>query len=281
MRFARLAIIWLGRKFARGAGCASSRQNFSEVKGLAIGQLGNLLTATEPIGDENRGWAGGFDGREKALIGDSFRDLKFASFEAKWAGHSAATGLDELDIGSGLAKQRDFAGRAAEDGFVMAVAVNENLSVRERAGGKFRHAIGELAGIGEPVGIGKPVGEEKDLLAETLGAGIVGEQFRQLIFEDAGATGLKKDERNPRLNLRRHAVENAREIGPGGVKKTEVVERAAAADVSAGNLDLKSCRDENSLRGRERLRMIVVVPGVGPQQDHLRWGRLLDEICGG
>ena len=121
------------------------------------------------------------------------------------------------------------------------MAVNENLSARERAGGKFRRVIGEPVGIGEPVRIGKPVSEEKDLLAEALGAGIVGEQFRQLVFEDAGATRLKKDEWNPRLNLRRHAVENAREIGPSGVEKAEVVEWAAAADVSAGNLDLKSC----------------------------------------
>ena len=128
--------------------------------------------------------------------------------------------------------------------------------------------------------VGKPVGEEKDLLAEALGTGIVGEQFRQLIFEDAGATRLKKDERNPGLNLRRHAVENAREIGPSSIEKTEVVERAAAADVSAGNHNLKSCLTEYCLGGRERLRMVVVVPGIGPE-NYLRWSGLLDKICGG
>ncbi len=186
------------------------------------------------------------------MIGNSLRDLKFASFKAERTGHSAAAGLDEFDIGSGLTKQRDFAGRAAEDGFVMAVAVNENLSARETAGGKFGRMIGE------------PVGEEKDLLAKTLGTRIVGEQFRQLIFKDAGATRFKKDERSTRLNLQRHAIENAREIGPSGVEKTEVVEWAAAADVSARNLDLKSCLTQYCLGGRERLRMVVVVPGVGP-----------------
>src|ERR1700722_3345798 len=122
----------------------------------------------------------------------------------------------------------------------MAGAGNENRSAREPAGGKFGGGIGEPVRIEEPVGIEDPIGEEKDLSAEALGIGVVGEQFRQLIFEDAGAARLKKDKRNPRLNLRCHAVENAREIGPSRIEKTEVVKGAAAADVSSRNLDLKS-----------------------------------------
>src|SRR5580698_6585130 len=80
---------------------ASLRQDFSEVNGLAKGQLSNLLTATETIGYENRVWAGGLHGGEQALIGDGLGDFKFAGFEAERAGHSAAAGLDEFDIGSG------------------------------------------------------------------------------------------------------------------------------------------------------------------------------------
>src|ERR1700685_234638 len=66
---------------------ASLGQDFSEVNGLARGQLSNLLTATETIGDKNRGWAGGSYGGEQALVGDGLRDFKFAGFEAKRASH--------------------------------------------------------------------------------------------------------------------------------------------------------------------------------------------------
>ena len=91
----------------------------------------DLLAATEAIGNQNRGRAGGLHGGEQTLIGDGLRDFKFSGFKAERAGHAAAAGLDEFDLGAGFAKQRDFAGRAAEDGLVMAMAVDENLRAGE------------------------------------------------------------------------------------------------------------------------------------------------------
>ena len=114
---------------------------------------------------------------------------------------------------------------------------------------------------------GEPVGKQPDLLAQALGSRIVGKEFEQLVLEDAGAAWLKKDERQPGIDLRSHAVENTREIGAGSGEKAEVVEWTAAADVAAWDFDLKSGLAEDSLGGGERLRMVVVVPGVGPQQD--------------
>src|SRR5271170_3918374 len=102
-------------------------EKFSKMEGLAVGQLRNLLAATEAVGNDDGGWPGGLDGGEQALVGDDLRDFKFAGFEAEGAGHSTATGLDWLDRGACFAQQRDFAGRTAEDGLVVAVAMNQNV----------------------------------------------------------------------------------------------------------------------------------------------------------
>ena len=115
------------------AAAAGARQDFSEVEGLDVGELIDLLAATEAVGDDDGGGAGGLDGGKQAVVGDGPRDLEFVGFEAEGAGHAAAAGLDGLDRGAGLAEERDFAGRAAEDGFVMAVAVKENVRALEAA----------------------------------------------------------------------------------------------------------------------------------------------------
>jgi len=104
------------------------------MEGLARGQLRDLLAATEAVGDQDGGWASGLNSGQQALVGDDFGDFKFAGFEAEGTGHSAASGLDGLDRCASLAQERDFAGRAAKDGFVMAVAVKENMRALEAAG---------------------------------------------------------------------------------------------------------------------------------------------------
>ena len=247
-------------------------KKFSEMEGLARGQLRNLLAATESVGEDDGGRAGGLNGWQQALIGNGFGDFKFAGFEAEGACHSAAAGLDGLDCGARFAEKRHFAGWTAEDGLVMAVAVNEDVRALKAADSKFRRAISE------------PVREQPDLPAQEPGAAIVGEELRQFIFEDAGAARLEEDEGQASLDLRGHAVEDAREIGAGRAEKTEIVERAPAADVAARNFDLKSGLSEDGLGSCECLRMVVVVPCIGPEQDwpssHLRWGRVLDGFCG-
>ena len=85
-----------------------------------------------------------------------------------------------------------------------------------------------------------------------------------------------------------------REIGAGGAEQAEVVERTAAADVPFGNFNLEAGLREDSFGGCECLRMVVVVPGVGPEQDRrgailacdfpgLRietWGTQSTALCG-
>jgi hypothetical protein len=77
-------------------------------------------------------------------------------------------------------------------------------------------------------------------LAQTFRAGIVGKKFQQLFFENASATWFKEDEGQAGFNLRRQAAEHARKIGACSAEKTEIVERAAAANVAARNFDMKA-----------------------------------------
>ena len=102
-------------------------KKFGEMEGLARGQLRDLLAATETVGEDDGGRARGLNGGQQALVGDDFGDFKFAGFEAEGACHPAAADLDGLDFGASLAQQSDFADRAAEDGLVMAVAVNQDV----------------------------------------------------------------------------------------------------------------------------------------------------------
>jgi hypothetical protein len=89
-----------------------------------MSELVDLLAATEAVGDDDRGWPRGSNRREQALIRDGLRDLEFAGLKTKGPGHAAAAGLDEFDRGAGLAEKCYFIARAAEDRFVMAVAVD-------------------------------------------------------------------------------------------------------------------------------------------------------------
>jgi len=68
-----------------------------------------------------------------------------------------------LYVGAGLAEQCDLVRGAAEDCFVMAVAVDEDSLALEA----MRDGVGGLCG--------EEVGEEPDVLAKKLCAGIVGE----------------------------------------------------------------------------------------------------------
>ena len=86
--------------FTAGAGMG---KKFSEMEGLARGQLRDLLAATETVGEDDGGWAGGLNGGQQTLVSDGFGDFKFTGFEAEGPCHSAAAGLDRLDCGACLA----------------------------------------------------------------------------------------------------------------------------------------------------------------------------------
>src|SRR4029077_18854528 len=73
------------REAFRGFGCFAEGhlKNFGEVQGVAIGFLGNLLAATETVGDDEPvGWSLA-DGGQEFEFANGFRDLVFFLFEAE------------------------------------------------------------------------------------------------------------------------------------------------------------------------------------------------------
>src|ERR1700728_3216124 len=136
----------------RRAGARSSTRggvagkNFSEVESPAAGQLRDLLTAAEPVGDGDCGRAGGLHGGKQALGRDCLGYLNFPCLKANWPRHSATASLNEIDRCSGRAEKRDFARGTAKNGLVMAVTVDQDVCSHEAAGGKLRCALREPVG---------------------------------------------------------------------------------------------------------------------------------------
>lgn len=132
----------------------------------------------------------------------------------------------------------------------------------------FETSLSELGSFG-----GEPVGEEPDELAHALGARILGEQLEEFILKNTGAAGLEKDEWHVCFDQRSHAIEHAGQIALRGAEQAEVVEWTATTDVALWCLDLEAGFGEDRICGGEGLRMIVVVPRIGPKH-HLRRGQL-------
>ena len=75
-------------------------QEFREVFGLGVGVLGDLFAAAEAVGDDD----GLFiiaDGREQDALAEGLGDFVFVVLEAEGAGHAAAAGVEEVDVGAG------------------------------------------------------------------------------------------------------------------------------------------------------------------------------------
>lgn len=221
------------------AATATVRKDFSKVESAPIRELRNLLAATEAVSHDDGHLIGGFNRWKQPVVGDDLRDLELIGLKAEGTGHAAAAGLDGLNRGAGLAEERDFARRPAEDGFVMAMPMHQNV----RAG---KAARGEVRRFGC-----KPVCEEPDLLLQARGARIVGKEFEQFVLEDAGAAWFEEDERSAGVDVRGHALEDVGQVSAGMGEQAKIVERAATADVTLRNLNLKAGLRQHGFGGRE------------------------------
>ena len=131
--------------------------------------------------------------------------------------------------------------------------------------------VGVLGGLVVWRVAGEELAEQEGLVGEAAGAVVAGKKVEEFVAEDAGATGFEEDDGQAGVNLRGELGENAAEVGAGGVEEAEVVEGAAAADVLTGDLDGVSDGVEDGCGGGEGWRVVVVVPGIGPE-DGLRLG---------
>lgn len=215
--------------------------------------LGDLFAATEAVGDEDVCRGGGTDGGQEDAFAEGLGNGVVFAFEAERAGHAAAAGVEEFDGGTGAAEPGQLVFHI-EDGLVVAVAVEDDA----RIGVLGRLVVGRVAG--------EELAEQEGLVGEAAGAVVAGEEVEELVAEDAGATGFEEEEGKAAVDLGREFREDAAEVVAGGIEEAEVVKRAAAADVLAGDLDGVSGGVEDLAGGGEGLGMVVVIPGIGPEE---------------
>ena len=138
--------------------------DFGEVDGAAAGVLRDLLAATEPVSDEDGLGRGGADGGQQNAFAEGLGDFKFVMLEAEGAIHAAAAGVEQVNVGAGAAEEGELVGHLHQ-GLVMAMALDDDF------------AAGMLGGL-EAGGVAdKKLAEQEGLVAEALGAGVVGEEI--------------------------------------------------------------------------------------------------------
>ncbi len=72
--------------------------------GVGRGVLGDLFGAAEAVGEDGSLRIVS-DGRQEDAVGEGLGDFVFVFFKAEWAGHAAATGVQELNVRSGEAEE--------------------------------------------------------------------------------------------------------------------------------------------------------------------------------
>src|ERR1700679_488946 len=175
---------------------ATTIEYLGKMHALAVGELADLLPATEPVGHNQCHRPGSMHRRHQAKIRNRLRHLNLVRLKPKRPGHPATSGVDHLHLRAGLAQQRNFALRPAKHRLVMAVAMHNNLR-------PLKPAIDPVRSLSA-----QPVRQQPDLFAHLLRTLIVGKKLKRLILEDARATRLKKNKRQSRFNLRSNAVEH-------------------------------------------------------------------------
>jgi hypothetical protein len=237
---------------SRRRGIAS--QDLGEVECATCWILGDLLTATESIGYQKGLGCGLTDGRQKGAFGQDLRDAILFPLEPERSSHTAAAWIQEGYAGSRAAEKANLGVHFGER-FVVAVPVED-------------YALpGEVRGLAMGCMLLEEIAEEEGLAAEAGGASVVREEVAKFVTEDTGTGGFEEDEGPAGVDLGSQGFENALEVASGFGQEAEVVEGASAAEVMAGDLDPEACGFEDLPGGNQGLRMVVVVPGVGPKED--------------
>src|ERR1019366_5799865 len=109
--------------------------------------------------------------------------------------------------------------------------------------------------------------EQKDLLREGLRAFVFGEKVREFVAEDGGAAGFEDDDGRCGFDFGEKLVHDLEEQALGSVEHANVVERAAAAEVGAGDGDGEAGGFQDFDGGFGGRGEEVVVESVGPEED--------------
>ena len=152
-------------------------------------------------------------------------------------------------------EQGNLVGRAAKNRLVMAVPVQQNLAPSSRPPQTPVHSPQANRPAARSAGA-------------SLRVRVVREKFQQFVLEDAGATRLKKDERQSRP---RFAASFVQALSPDKPRADPAAQnrKAAARSRCAPQAPPPGIPPRvRTFSGNQRLRMVIVIPRVGPQ-NHL------------
>jgi|SRR5271157_2265085 len=130
-------------------------------------------------------------------------------------------------------------------------------------------AADEAGGLVVRGAVEEEITEQEALLAQALGPGTRGEEIAKFVAEDAGAGGFEEDNGAAGVDFGREAVHDVFEVGAGFGEESKVIEWAAAADVFPGEPNAESSATEDAASSGKSLGVVVVVPGIRPQDDGL------------
>lgn len=198
--------------------------------------------------------AGAADSRQEDPFCEGLGDLKLLALEAERPSHAAAAGVEQGNPGSGAAEEVEL-GAHLHDGFVVAMAVEDDALPGEVRGS----IIGRVPG--------EEIAQEIALAAEPGSSRVLREEVTEFVAKNAGARGFEEDDGEAGVDFGSQSFKNALEVAACSGQEAEVIKRAAAAEMSGRELDAESGGLQHGLSCGQRLRVVVVVPGVGPEED--------------
>jgi len=119
-------------------------QELSKMQGAAAGQPGDLLPATEPVGNDQRGGVGISDGRQQNALAHRDRHVIVSGLEAERTRHAATAGIENLEIEPEPPQQVVLIPEA-HDVIMMAVLLHQGLAAEPGRTEMGRPPLQELA----------------------------------------------------------------------------------------------------------------------------------------
>src|ERR1700722_6506542 len=219
----------------------------------ATRRLADLLAATEPVGNDQRGRPSLAHGWKQNAFAYCLRHSVLIALEAERSGHPAATRVGRLQIGAHGGEQRAFI-VGFHDRALMAVPVQKYFSRKRRKAVAGSVALQKFA-------------EKKRLVAQPVGAWIGGKKIVQFVAKHRGAARLEHHDGDAGVDFAAKSAQDALEVFHGAAEHPEIVERPAAAKMLSRNRHVKA-RMAKHLDGRlRRFRVEIIVERVCPQYD--------------
>src|SRR5262249_50846483 len=119
-------------------------EDLGDVEGVASGALGDLLAATESVGNDEPVWRRLANGWEEFEFSDGLRDWVMLFVEAERSSHAAASRRWTREVDAKTSKERFFRGHLHER-LVMAMPVEQSFARKLRERGSVGVVFEEFA----------------------------------------------------------------------------------------------------------------------------------------